>query len=92
MKTTEDTAQRRGVGSLRNFPKSLSPNSGPQLTGKTGDQSTQMLLTVSQIVQFSTHVKGVEQNLNMLVSKDGEVVHSAEGKSHWSFRGWMEAT
>jgi len=28
----------------------------------------------------------------MLVSKDGEVVHSAEGKSHWSFRGWMEAT
>ena len=28
----------------------------------------------------------------MLVSKDGEVVQCGSGKSHWPFRGWMEAT
>ena len=45
-------------GSSRNLPKSLRANSEPQLTGKTGHQWTQLLLTVSQIVQFCTHVPG----------------------------------
>ena len=28
----------------------------------------------------------------MLVSKYGEVVQCGSGKSHWPFRGWIEAT
>ena len=43
-------------------PKSLGTNSEPQLTGKAGHQLIQLLLTVSQIVQFCTHVLGLEQN------------------------------
>ena len=80
------------MGSSRNLPKSLSANCEPQLTGKTGHPLTQLLLTVSQIVQLCTHVLGVERNFNMFVSKDGEVVQRGSGKSHWPFRGWMEAT
>ena len=86
------------MGSSINLPKSLSSNSEPQLTGKTGHPLTQLLLTVSQIVQLCTHVLGVdhvlgvERNFNMFVSKDGEVVQRGSGKSHWPFRGWMEAT
>ena len=62
MITTKYTTQRREVGS----------------TGKTGHQWTQLLLTVSQVVQFCTHVLGVERKFNMLVSKDGEVVQRYE--------------
>ena len=63
MITTKDTTQRREVGSSRNLPKSLSSNSEPHLTDKTGHQLTQLLLTVSKIVQLFTHVLGVERNL-----------------------------
>ena len=61
MVTTKYTAHRRQVQSSRNLPKSLSDNSEPQFTAK--------LVTVCQIVQLCTHVLGVEQNFNMLVSK-----------------------
>ena len=84
------------MGSSRNLPKSLSTNNEPYLPGNTGHQWIPLLLTVSQIVQFCTHVLGVERNFNMLVSKDGDVVQCGSGpvsgKSHWLFKGWMEAT
>ena len=54
--------------------------------------SMNSIVTVSQIVQFCTHVLGVERNFNMLVSKYGEVVQCGSGKDHWPFRGWMKAT
>ena len=48
---------------------------------------TQLLLTVSQIVQFCTHVLWVERNFNMLVSKDGEVVQCGSGKIGYGSNG-----
>ena len=63
MTTKKYTAQRREVGSSRNLPKSLSTDSEPKLTGKTGHQWTQLLLTVSQIEQFCTHVLGLNKTL-----------------------------
>ena len=92
MITTKDTAQRSEVGSSIILPKSLRANSEPQLTGKTGHQLTRFLLALSQIVQFCTPVLGVERNVNMLVSKDGEIVQCGSGKGHWPFRDWVEAT
>ena len=69
--------------------QNLCVNSEPHLTGITGHQWTQLLLTVSQIVQFCTHVLGVERNINMLVSKDEVIQYGSgagSGKSHWPFR------
>ena len=70
----EQYGQEKGGGVRQKFSKTLSANSEPQLTGKTGHQLTKLLITVSQIVQFCTHVIGVEQSFNMLVSKDGDVI------------------
>ena len=56
-------------------------NSESQLTGKTGHQWTQLLLTVSQIIQFALMFYGLNETFNMLVSKYGEVVQCGSARA-----------
>ena len=84
--------ERREVGSSRNLGPAVPIVSHSSQARLVINELNCYSCTVSQIVQFCTHVLGIERNFNMLVSKDGEIVQCGSDKSHWPFRGWIEAT